>query len=268
MSIYARLNFTFNDPANTQIQNFSGQVQNQMNNLPQFLNSWQTQDIGNNDVGGYFQNPVLNVCNEIWNTSNSIVFLTDGLSGSNAAITNVLANTYSVANLISTVTVNNYIYITNRQSNVVEVGSDTTTPHYKTAIGVGKMMSYITNQSDGVQNNSPILGSFTSILISNTLNSLYNSMYNDMITLMHSIGSNTAQSNISYSAANTLFSDVSNVYNTMTTFPTNDTAFFNNSQSVLNDFSTVRQFNNMGQTETDLVTNYIGTPKLVSRLSS
>jgi hypothetical protein len=270
MSIFARLNFNFPDPAaNTAVSNFTPEVNKQMSLMPPLLNSWQTSDIGSNSVSGYFQNPVSDVCQNIWDTSNSIFFLTDELNGSNAAITALLANTYLTANVISTTTVNHYLYITNRQSNVSPLGNDRSTPHYQTAIGVGKMMTHITNQSDGVQNNAPIIGNFTSILIGNTLNSLYNSIHNDMITLMHSIGSNTAQSNISYANAVTLNSDVANVYATMTSFPANDTAFFNNSQAIMNDFSTVRQFNTIGQTESQLINmTGIGTSKLTDRLNS
>jgi hypothetical protein len=270
MSIYQRLNFQFPDPAaNTTVQQFSPDVSNQMKLMPQLLNSWQTSDIGSSNVNGYFQNPVANVCQEIWNTANSIVFLANNLTGSNTTVTSVLRSIETTANTLSFTTIPHYLYITNRQSNVSGIGTDMSTPHYQTAIGIGKMMTHITNQSDGVQNNAPIIGNFTSLLIGNTLNSLYSSLNTDTILLLNSIQSNIAQSNISLSQANTMYSDIQNVYNTMTTFPANDTAFFNNSQNVMSDFTTVRQFNSMGQTEGELINTIgIGTPKLTSRLNS
>ena len=51
--------------------------------------------------------------------------------------------------------------------------SDPTLPTYRSATGIGKMVMYLTYQIDGVQNNAPMLGSFTSLYTKNDLISYY-----------------------------------------------------------------------------------------------
>ena len=49
---------------------------------------------------------------------------------------------------------------------------------------------------------------------------------------------------------------------------TDDENFFANCSSVIEEFKQLKGFNGMGQTQTDIINNYIGTPKLLSRLNS
>jgi len=133
-------------------------------------------------------------------------------------------------------------------------------------MGLGKILSYLTYQTDGVQNNSPIMGNFTSITLANTLNSLSNTYSNLINLLANSFTGNT--SNITLSNALALENTANQLVYFMTYYPNQDTQFFRNSQNVVNDFSTVTQFSKIGGTEQYLLTNYIGTPKLISRLSA
>ena len=146
------------------------------------------------------------------------------------------------------------------------MGSDGSTPHYKTAMGVGKMLSYLTYQTDGVQNNSPIMGSFTSITLGNTLNSLSNTLSYWTANIANSFTGNT--SNISLTNAQTLQNTANQLANLMVYYPTQDTQFYQNSKNVASDYTTVSQFSQIGSTESFLLNNYIGTPKIKSRINS
>lgn len=236
------------------------------------ISSWQQQDIANNDVGGYFQNPVANVVQAIWNLSNTfITYKTNLLSNSNNATINTLiqqtvANAISIANVYAA----NYIYVTNRESNVNPTGNDTTTVHYQTAISQGKAASYIISLSDqSAQNNSIILGNFTSIMIGNTLNSLNTAFYSLSSILANSINTISIpwSSNIDLVNAQSLQSNVYTLANALLTFPKNDQNFFQNTANLIANYHSVRQFSNLGQSETQLINNYIGTSKLVSRIN-
>ena len=81
---------------------------------------------------------------------------------------------------------------------------------------------------------------------------------------------NTTPNTSSFSLAQTqaLQSTVSSIYNLMTTYPAQDNAFFTNSKAIMSDYSVVSSLGNMGATETTLVTNYIGTDKLKTRINS
>jgi hypothetical protein len=163
----------------------------------------------------------------------------------------------------------NYLYVTNRESNVVDPGTDVTTVHYRMAIGYGKIMSYITYQSDGVQNNSPIMGNFTSITLGNTLSTLSNTLTTQQIALSASITMGTPNtSNLTLAQTQSLQTTVSSINTLMTTYPAQDNAFFTNTKAIMADYSIVSPLSGMGATETLLVNNYIGTDKLKTRLIS
>jgi hypothetical protein len=268
-SIYGRLGFNSSDPATANTAtDYNSNVMTAMSLMPPMLNSWQTADVANNNVGGYFVNPVASVTANIIVLSTTTLNTAYGCNGSSISttITDKITAISNTANTIYTTTGPNYLYITNRQSNITGVGTDITTPHYSTATGVGKLMSYLVYQSDGIQNNSPIMGSFTSITLGNTLNSLYSTLNTYVTIFVNSIDPSTNLSNITLVNVQTLSDTMNSITNLFYSYPAQDTAFFNNSQSVLSDFTTVRQFSNLGQTETYLLNNYIGTPKIISRI--
>jgi hypothetical protein len=75
-------------------------------------------------------------------------------------------------------------------------------------------------------------------------------------------------SNIDLTSALSLDSTANQIANLMSYYPAQDTQFFRNSQNVVSDYATVIQFDQIGFTEKELLNNYIGTPKLISRLNS
>lgn len=232
--------------------------------------AWQQTDLAANNVGGYFQNPVANVVQNIWTLANTyIIYKSEGVANSDPTINTLIQTTISNAVNVANVYANTYLYVTNRESNVTPIGNDFTTVHYTTAIPNGKLASYIIGLSDGsCQNNAVMLGHFTSILIGNTLNDLYTTMMNLSSQFANSINTMTYTSNISLSTAQALQNNIYQVANTLYSFPINDNNFSTNTKQLVNDFSSLRQFTGLGQTETQLLNNYIGTPKLVSRLNS
>jgi len=78
--VYTTLGYNFSDP-NGAVQNFSANTQSVMNQLPPIIQAWQAQDIANNTVGGYFQNPVATSVNNIITISNQIYILANSISG-------------------------------------------------------------------------------------------------------------------------------------------------------------------------------------------
>jgi hypothetical protein len=275
-SIYGRLSFDASNPiASIAVRPLSDSVINQMKLMPPFLNGWQTQDVANTNTSGYFQNPVANTIILVNNAANMMIKMANGnpIVGQTITITKLLSNTknnainigYSNTELNLSSECDNFTYITNRLSNMVPMNSDTTTPHYVLAIGYGKMMSYITYQSDGVANNSPMIGCFTSLYTGNTLISLIANTNPLLVTLQNSLTGNN--SSISLTDAQNLDNNMYQIYTTMHRCRTSDTAFYQNCSVVFNDYTSATQFNNIGQTETQLIQELIGSPKLLSRLN-
>jgi hypothetical protein len=238
-----------------------------MNTLPQLLEPWQQTDIANDDVGGYFQNPVGTVVNSIWTTSNTIIAIT-GLSSTNISQVFVAATDLCAA-------ANSFMSHTNRLSGVEEVDANTATlPHYSTAIGTGKLLTYLVYQSDGVQNNAPIIGNFTSLFTESDLTTHSQTILSYPATIQNSIDTSTDgfitsyTSNLSQTVANSMAAEMNTIADFMNSRRNGDVSFYTNSQEVVRDYKNVREFSGMGQTQTDLVNNYIGTDKLKTRLNS
>jgi len=287
-SIYGRLGFDSTNPiANAAVQNYDANVNSQLALIPTWLNEWQTKDVAEANTSGYFQNPLVSTLSNVYVVANTMMNMVGNnvpITGSTTTITNLLANTmnnaysigYSNTQLSITSEYDNFLYITNRLSNVVDMDSNTNVPHYETAIGTGKMMAYITNQSDGIQNNSPMIGCFTSLYTQDTLDSLVANTNPLLVILKNSINhtviaspySESYTSNISLSNAQSLDTNMSGILNTMKRSRTSDTSFYQNSRAVLSDYTKATQFNSIGQTENQLIQERIGTPKLLSRLNA
>ena len=254
--VYATLGYNFNDPNGT-IQNFSANTQSVMGQLPPLIKTWQAQDIANNTVGNYFQNPVAGYVNTI------IVVSQNMFTAANSAnIFDIAANASSLTTAAS-----NFLVHTNKISGVTSIVGATDTnvnPYYQTAVNYGKQAIYITNQTDGIVNNSPILGCMTSILIGPQISAGANTISNDLIILNAAITAN----NLSPTQKSQINSDLANLNSLLVTRQTNDVAFFGNLITFINNYNTTQQFANMGETETYLCNNLIGTPGLISRINS
>ena len=278
-TLYNSLGFPVNDPImSAASQPLSANVMIQMNNMPQMIKTWQKEDIENNDIGGYYQNPNQLAIQKTANSAN-IVLAHSGVTGDTPTITSILSNLYSTSNTLSSVA-SNFQYHTDRMSNVVDMDVDVENPHFQTSIGYGKMIMYIVNQTDGIVNNSPLIGSFGSIFAANVISAnantflSYAQLYSQTITTIITTEGDppvtriTYTSNISLSNAQSLFDVANNLNNLMTTYMAQDKQFYQNTRTLSDNFHKVSGFNSMGQTETDLIMNHIGTEKIKTRLAS
>lgn len=260
MSIFGRLGY---DAANTSniVSPLSANVISTMSNLPPLLNTWQTADAANNDVGGYFQNPVANLTQSIWNVANSIIAIPD------LNYVAALANVSLSANALS-LSANNFYSHTNRLSGVSTNDDNPSLPHYNSAVAVSKVVMYITFQSDGIQNNAPMMGNFTSLTQANNLTISYNTIINYANTIANSINHASNTTNLTAVQINTIQQGMNVATDLMNSRRTADVNFYYNSQSIVNDYNTLKQFSNPGQSESYLLNNFVGTDKLKTRINS
>ena len=105
----------------------------------------------------------------------------------------------------------------------------------------------------------------TSIVITHDIFSVYKVANN--VILLNSI-SVANSCNLTLPQANTIYDNIANVINLMDTRKAHDENFYTNSKTLMEDFSKVRQFSSMGQSQTALITNYIGTDKIITRIST
>jgi hypothetical protein len=230
------------------------------------MSQWQIDDIANTAATGYYQNPYQYTLASLSIYLNGLATL----ANSNNTTFNVAsdaANTLNLALNSLSPSIITFTTHTNNLSGVTTSSNRSQYPDLNSSLAVGRQMLNITNKSDGVQNNTPILGNFTSLYVGNTLSALNIAITNDYITLNNSISlvSGNATSNISNAAMNVIISDVQTLQTLIDTRRTSDWSFYQNSLSVLTDYQTELQFSNIGYTQNNLIT-LIGTPKLHSEL--
>jgi hypothetical protein len=297
MSVFQRLGYNFDDPEGV-VGNLSDKAINYLDTFPPILKEWQVNDLANNEVNGYYQNPIANVVQVIRNTSNTLITLlsantstnTNAVTGTTSTINTIFINVNTALANISTNTSEKFIIHTNRMSGVapleasnVEVLNtestveDTSTqPHYQTALGIGRLLLVLTHQTDSVNNSAPVLGSFTSLLIANTLGNLSNSLSTYFNLINNSItvtGSGTEaspfvrNSNLTLSTVQSIENTAIEIKDTMNTRREHDINFYANSKNVFSDLSSMGQFSQVGEVQKLLINEYIGTPKLISRIN-
>jgi hypothetical protein len=274
---------------------FSNNVLSHMNAIPKLLDDWQFEDLANDDVNGYFKNPVANVTSDIISVCGSLVSLlsavpstnTTSVQGSTGAITTLFTNINSLSSNVAGFNGTEFLEHTNRISGVTPIaaspsssGRDTALlPHYDTAMATGQLMMYLTYQSEGVQNNSPIMNNFTSIVIGEDLNSLHSNISSYFTTISNSItitGGGTdaisdpyvRTSNLSSTVVTNMYNNIQTINSTLAEKRNNDEVYYTTSRQVSQDFNELRKFNNMGATANNLIQNYIGSDKLLTRLNS
>lgn len=257
--VYATLGYNFDDP-NAAVQVLSANTQAHMNSMPAFIDAWQAKDIANYDVGGYFQNPVASNTNIIITTAQNLIIAANTANTANIANSDTIGINANALYLMA----QSFLSHTDRLSGVTPfVGQDLVNPYYDTAMGLGKTALYITNQTDAITNTSPIMGSFTSILINPQVVTYADTLQNDLIVLNNGITAN----NLTQDQITQINTDITNTTTYLSTRINADITYYANLRAFVDNYNQVKQFSNMGESQTYLINNFIGTPKLLTRLN-
>jgi len=282
--IFDRLGYNFQPKGNDVIE-FGDDAKSTLNAVPKLLDDWQYEAVATGDTGGYLKNPTKNVTIQIVATVNQILSVSSGVTNLGGIVSRCLNIVdHFVAGpgefdppVLVLGSSTKYIDHCDRLSGVVEPNEETAElPHYDTAMAVGKSVTYIVNQSDGIEDNSPVMGNFTSILVEDDLIVLrsdilpYPNVIASSITCVTSDDGtgNTitvCTSNLSSQQITQIQNKLNDIDNIFDGRRIHDENFFNNSKDVLNDFQKMRRFKDMGQSERNLTQNYIGTEKLLSK---
>lgn len=271
-SVFSRLDFTFDTSKFGDAQYLTPQAEAYLNAAPLEMPNWVKSDLANGTVqtATYYRNPVENVCTYL--TSNA----TNLLTLANTDVVNVFISTGAAdsANLVIANLQGLLIEITNFKSHTdnisgiaVESSNTDTIPNYDSATRVGNHLLSIVNSTDGVMNTTPMLGSMTSLFITDDLISNSIILLNDYNTLNNSFtGSGT--SNISNTTLNTISQHIEYVNTLITLRRTEDWNFYNNAVTIVNDYMSLFKLNNVGGTQKYLIDNLIGSESYKEKLNS
>lgn len=264
------------NPPNTgnNLIEFSDTTVSYLNTLPSIVNTWQAQDILDDDATGYHVNPIGNTILSIKSTQTTI----SGVCAPVPGLTGISAAAITAAN-----TSNNFFEHTQRLSGVVTIAQDLRPdlPHYENAVQIGKSVIYILNKNESVSgapvdNNGPIVGNFTSLFTSNDLFVFASTCNSDLTKINNSIttivdpesGSVTYTSNLSPTQISTITANLVYMTSYMDSRRANDENFFATERKIIDNYNNVKLYSNPGQTENYLLQNFVGSNKLKSRLSS
>ena len=278
-TLFQKLGYSYSDP-HGDITDFSSDTIDHMKALPPIIEDWQTEDIATSNVGSYNQNPLGTISTNIATSANAIKNVASTIEiFTNVGVSAVMANIANSANNLIT-TANNFKDHTDRVSGVVDYSdaveanpADTTiisTQPFKDMIkGFSKLLMYVIYQTDGISNTSIMYGSQTSLFTGPEMNVYYNAISTYANTINSSISyTPNVTSNITSTQANTIYAMIANTVSFMDTRRTHDETFFTNMKTMVSDYQKTRQFSNMGESETNLVNNYTGSSKILTRLNS
>jgi microcystin-dependent protein len=265
MGVFNRLGYTFDSTKFGDGNSFTAGQALLLNSTPS-IKAWQADDLSNVSVTGYYQNPhsanltiLTTLVNQIKANSNTsnITFTT---ASARANVLSANANTLLIE-------ISSFTDHTNRISGVTPSSNVANTPDYQSAITIGRQVLTIVNQIDGVQNNAPLLGNFTSLAIGGDISNTITLLTRDLATLNTSISGGT--SSISNTTMNTIILDVQSAYSLLNGRRTGDVNFYVNSLYLVNDYNNVSQFDNIGVNSNYLInTLNIGTDKLKNNLQT
>jgi hypothetical protein len=286
-SLFDQLGYSFTDTSGT-IKDFSPDVLDNLSRIPLLLENWQYDDLknGDADVDNYLKNPTKPITQQVAAKVSQILSVSSSagnLSGITTQCRNIVDHTISGATefdppILVQGSSTKYIAHCDRLSGLVQPNEDTALlPHYDLAIGIGKSLVYLIYQSDGVQNNAPILGSFTSLLIGGDLEQKNQAIINypDLISASISCTTSddgtgntftTCTSNLSSQVITQIQNNLSEIHALFNNRRIHDENYYTNASELLEKYEEMKRYKSPGQTEKELFVDIIGTERLKSNL--
>jgi len=261
MSVFSRLGYNFDSTVFGSVVNFTD-AQKQFYTGQTNLAQWQINDLASSNtssISSYYQNPmsanlafISTLSTMIMSSANTISITYLGSDSTKFSVANTLMMSANTLNA----EIASFIIHTNNLSNVTQSQDSANTPDYQIATAVGRQVVSILNQTDKLQNNTPILGNFTSLTIAPAVAANVITLSADAVTI--------ADPAVSAASMNTIIGHVQGCYSLLNTRRTADTSFYVNSLALIKDFQTISQLNSTGVSSDYLIKNFIGTPKLLS----
>lgn len=267
-TVFGRLNYNFDATKFGDAIVIGETALQTLNSTPVHITQWQEDDMANDVVSRsrYFKNPTANVYTSLY---------------ANASILITSANTMNLFNIESAAISfrAELVRFKSHTDNVSGISSVSTSspgvPMYDTIMSVGEQTLRLTNKTDDISNTSPILGCMTSLFIQTDLDANNNIIYVDRLALeasqtnvMFGLGNYGIRSSLSSAALTQIVTDITTANNLISVSRKHDWYFFQNERKILADFGFLSQFNQMGNTKTYLMNNYIGTSYLTQQLAN
>jgi hypothetical protein len=276
-NVFNRLSFSFDTGKFGDAIFLSDNTKDFLNTQPVSLETWQKNDLANGTivVTNYYKNPVLNVCNQLQSSTQNLYSLMLTITAYDTA--NGTALSSSANTLLTEIELfkrhtSNVAGVTKAEATVPEDGSPVIEyPDYDSAVQLGQDLLMLLNNTDGIQDSSPVLGNMTSLFIGDEIAANLTIITGDYPTLNSSIyldGGGNVMSNITSSAANLIVSHLQTTSEMLNTRRLHDWNFFRQGSILLEDYSRIDKLENVGNTQIYLINNLIGTDEYKQKISA
>jgi hypothetical protein len=162
--------------------------------------------------------------------------------------------------------------VTKAEATVPEDGSPVIEyPDYDSAVQLGQDLLMLLNNTDGIQDSSPVLGNMTSLFIGDEIAANLTIITGDYPTLNASLyldANSNVVSNITTISANLIVSHLQTTSEMLSTRRLHDWNFFRQGSILLEDYSRIDKLENVGNTQIYLITNLIGTDEYKQKISA
>lgn len=281
-SVFGRLGWNFT-PSDPKLLELSPSVKEHLARMPKLIKDWQAEDMRSGTVNtqNYYVNPVgpasqslVNILEAIRESIPYTKYIDYEYGNKEYIICRVpeLVEIFETSNVAKS-EVQNFIAHTDRLSNRAKINPDTANlPHYDQAMAIGRQLFYIVYQTDNIQNNAPILGTFTSLFVkpeleyqSNVMASYPSTIANSISVIIDGEGGATYSSNLSASQIQDITSNVRLVKTFTETRRRHDENFWVKAQAITEEYQELKSMYG-GETQQKLVKDYIGSKELKDKL--
>jgi hypothetical protein len=276
-NVFNRLSFSFDTGKFGDAIFLSDNTKDFLNTQPVSLETWQKNDLANGTiiVTNYYKNPVLNVCNQLQSSTQnlySLMLTITAYDTADGAALSSSANTLLTEIELFKQHTSNVAGVTKAEATVPEDGSPVIEyPDYDSAVQLGQDLLMLLNNTDGIQDSSPVLGNMTSLFIGDEIAANLTIITGDYPTLNASlyldVNSNVV-SNITTTSANLIISHLQTASGMLSTRRLHDWNFFRQGSILLEDYSRIDKLENVGNTQIYLITNLIGTDEYKQKISA
>jgi hypothetical protein len=276
-NVFNRLSFSFDTSKFGDAIFLSDNTKDFLNTQPVSLETWQKNDLANGTIitTNYYKNPVLNVCNQLQSSTQNLynVMLTiTAYDTADGAALSSSANTLLTEIFLFKQHTSNVAGVTKAEATVPEDGSPVIEyPDYDSAVQLGQDLLMLLNNTDGIQDSSPVLGNMTSLFIGDEIAANLTIITDDYPSLNASlyldVNSNVV-SNITTTSANLIISHLQTASGMLNTRRLHDWNFFRQGSILLEDYSRIDKLENVGNTQIYLINNLIGTDEYKQKISA
>jgi len=293
-NVFVRLNYDFDSTKFGEAANLSNATVNFLEENPVSLTDWQKVEIANGTFvrTDYYQNPTINVTNQLWNNVNAFNIIINSIYDFDA---NANPNCALIAPITNELAANQIYYFQRHTNNISGVtvsvptfnestGTNEDYPDYDKATGLGQELLLVLNETDELANAIPMLGNFRCLFVNDDIEEISITLGSDAQIVNSSIrveeisNPNTDPmapptitvnlSNLTSDQINTIFSHANTANNLIFKNREDDWFFYRTSVQILKDYRAVERLTRLGKTQSYLVENLIGTDEYKEKLAA